>query len=179
MIEWCNDSPLRLFAFFLSVAPEKLQMIRSKIKPVEEQIVATMETHGRRLQSHAVHVATVEMPIWKDRMYEAAAPSLRSFRSFLLIVLTVKVPQFLGAQVITAKSTWATLQPILAQSLESSKSRWISFATEDCPRYWNHLCVGIQKTFVANKGHTSTTNDEEMSATSTNESSYQAEIDVD
>lgn len=126
-----------------------LQLIRAKTKPVEEQIVASLEVQGRRLQSRTVHVATVDLPIWKEsaenHMYKTAAPSMRSLRSYLLITVTVKAPQFLQILTSEAESTWTRLQPAFVSFLESSKSQWITFATVDGPRYLSQASVGIQK----------------------------------
>ena len=126
-----------------------LQSIRAKTKPVEEQIIASLEIQGRRLQSKALHAATVDMPIWKksteDRVYEAAAPFMRSLRTYLLIAVTVKAPQLLQILTSEAESKWSQLQPVLVHFLESSKSQWISFATVDGPRYLSQAVVGIQK----------------------------------
>lgn len=120
-------------------------MIRANIKPVEEQLVATLETQGKRLQSQAVHVATVDLPIWKDRMYEATAPIVRSSSSFLLIAVTVKAPRFIQTQTVAVESAWTEWQPIVVRSLESFKTRTISFAMEDGPRYLTQWGTDIQK----------------------------------
>lgn len=120
--------------------PEALQSFTDKLKPVEESVASAL----RQAQAGALHVATSEAPRQLQRLdhwskpaqnalYEAALRSMRSMRSYIVVVVTVQLPRFLQHHEMETRETRAQFQ-----------SRSLFFVTNDCPRYLHGLGAWIK-----------------------------------